>query len=204
MTSNPSPQPELALHEPHFENAGNYFLLLNLNHQIITINDAFAELIHVDIHFVNSKPAKSVYKCLPANHTDWFRQMFEMASKGKSVTHEVLIKDEYDHERWIRFDFSPIYNLKNKIRGITCIGTNISREKVQEQKIVNQKLLLKQIASTYSHELRHPLTNIMAIINIMKCDDVSMNQMYFKYLEIASKQLDAVIHRVVRQTYKVA
>lgn len=205
MILNPHPPANSCiLNELLDENKGNYFLLLNLNHQILTINEAFAHLMNIDIHFVNSKPAKSIYKCISAEDTEWFRPLFEMAKNGKSCQHEVMMKDEHENERWIRFDFSPMFTLKNKIRGITCIGVNISKEKVQEQKIVHQNLLLKEIASTYSHELRHPLTNIMAIIDIMKYGDVKMNKMYFKYLETASKQLDAVIHNVVNQTYMVA
>ena len=197
-------QNDAGLYQSFDQNEGNYFLLLNLNQQIININDAFAYLFGIDIHYVTSKPAKSILKCLPANHAEWFRKMFEIARTGKSAQHEVLINDEIEYEKWIRFDFSPFYNLKNELRGITCIGTNISKEKVQEKKIMIQKKLLNEIASTYSHQLRHPLTNILAIINIMKYDDVSTNKIYFKYLEIASKQLDAVIHQVVRRTHKAA
>ena len=205
MILNPIPQTNSAIvHELFDENEGNYFLLLNLNHQILTINDAFAHILQLDIHFVNSKPAKSIYKCISTEHGDWFRECFDMAKEGKTCQYEVVMKDEQEIERWIRFDFSPIFSLKNKIRGITCIGTNISKEKVQEQKIQNQKMLLKEIANTYSHELRHPLTNIMAIINIMKYDDRAMDKQHFQYLEIASKQLDAVINSVVNQTYMVA
>ena len=197
-------QNDAGLYQSLDQNEGNYFLLLNLNHQIININDAFAFLFGVDIHDVTSKTAESIFNCIHAKYAEWFRELFEIAKTGKSAQHEVLINDELENEKWIRFDFSPFYNLKNELRGITCIGTNISKEKVQEKKIINQKKLLNEIASTYSHELRHPLTNILAIINIMKYDDVSMNKVYFKYLEIASKQLDAVIHQVVRRTHKVA
>ena len=197
-------QNDAGLYQSFDQNEGNYFLLLNLNHQIININEAFAFLFGIDIHDVTSKTAKSIFKCMHANHAEWFRELFEIAKTGKSAQHEVLINDELENEKWIRFDFSPFYNLKNELRGITCIGTNISKEKVQEEKIMKQKKLLNEIASTYSHELRHPLTNILAIINIMKYDDVSMNKVYFKYLEIASKQLDAVIHQVVIRTSKAA
>lgn len=190
--------------KPLVEHNENYFLLMNLSKEIITINEPFAQLLKIDIHYANSKPPKNIINYLPEIHLQLFINMFEIIKTGKSAQYELMTKNEAGDEKWIRFDFSPFYNLKNKLKGITCIGINISKEKVQEKKIVNQKQLLDEITNTYCHKLRHPLTNILAIINIMKYDNVTTNMTYFKYLEIASKQLDAVIHHVVRQTYMVA
>lgn len=179
----------------------NYFLLLNLKQQIVTLNDAFQTLLNVNFPEANNRTIKNLKSCLGEEHLEWFEEFILLAQEGQTVQHEVLMKDNCNNERWIRFHFSPFYNLKNEIRGITCIGTNVNREKTQEKKLVMQNLLLSEIAYTYSHELRHPLTNILAIINIMKYENYKMTETYFEYLEIASKQLDAVIQNVVLQTY---
>lgn len=186
------------------ENEESCFLFLNLNHQIITLTSGFARILNINVSFSSTPRYKRIYSCLPTHHTDWFGKLTATAQTGKSCHHEMLVKVAGNTERWVKFDFSPVYNRKSIIKGIICICTNINKEKMQEQKLAKQKLLLIKIADTYSHQLRHPLTNILAIINIMKDDDKNMTNLYFEYLEKASHQLDAVIHQVVNQTYTAA
>lgn len=178
------------------------FLQLNMHNQVVTINNALAKLLSMDTSIVNSRQWKSIFTFLPMEHKEWFSQMTNQAKAGKCSQHELLVKDEQNNETWIRFEFLPLYNTQNIIKGITCIGTNVNKEKMQEVKLAMQRLLLKKIADTYSHQLRHPLTNILAIISIMKHDGASVTNLYFQYLEKASQQLDAVIRTVVNQSYK--
>ena len=178
----------------------NYFLLLDLNLSIVTFNDAFAKFITVK----PGKRSRNIIDCLSSSHIHWLTQMFENAKKGHSMQQEMLINDEQDNVHWIRFDVSPSYNLNNDVVGITCIGNNVDKEKTQEEKIAMQHSLLKEIASTYSHELRHPLTNIMAVINLLKHDNLKMSKLYFECLETASKEMDKVIRTVAMQLYNAA
>lgn len=177
------------------------FLHLGIHQQVVAMDDAFARLLDADTSLLW---VKRVCECLPLCHRLWFREMTEQAQAGNCCQHEVLLQDENGCDMWMRFKFSPLYNSKRIIKGITCIGTNVNKEKMQEQKLANQKVLLREIADTYSHQLRHPLTNILAIINLMKEDDGSVSNVYFEYLEKASQQLDAVIRTVVNQTYVAA
>ncbi len=67
-----------------------------------------------------------------------------------------------------------------------------------------QGLVLKEIAQMYSHQVRHPLTNIMALIDLIRCDDFEMTKKYLGFLETASKELDHIIRNVVLVSAKAA
>lgn len=182
-----------------FEDEG-YFLLIDVNLQIITFNKAFTKILKTK----NKNRSSNLMDCIDALHKHWFLFLFETAKKGKCVQQEILIFDERKNLHWVRFDVSPSYNMKNEISGITFIGKNIDKEKSQEEKIEMQKLLLREIAFTYSHELRHPLTNILAVINLLKNDNLKMTQLYFECIEVASKKMDEVIKTVAMQLYNAA
>lgn len=78
------------------------------------------------------------------------------------------------------------------------------KEKRQQEKIEMQYTTLSKIAQIHSHEIRHPLTNILAIIEMLKQEDFAMTKQYLEFLEISSKQLDEVIRKVVMDTYTSA
>ncbi len=183
----------------HFEEEG-YFLLIDINLQIITFNKAFTKILKTK----SKRMSNNLMDCVDALHKHWFLFLFDTAKKGKCVQQEILIYDERKNLHWVRFDVSPSYNLNNEISGITFIGKNIDKEKTQEEKIEMQKLLLRDIAFTYSHELRHPLTNILAVINLLKNDNLIMSELYFECIEAASKKMDEVIKSVAMQLYNAA
>ena len=54
--------------EPNEEHNENYFLLMNLSKEIITINEPFAELLSIDIHYANSKPPKNILNFAGQDH----------------------------------------------------------------------------------------------------------------------------------------
>jgi len=74
----------------------------------------------------------------------------------------------------------------------------------QQEKIEIQHSTLSKIAQTHSHQIRHPLTNILAIIDMLKREDFIMTKQYIEFLEISSKELDQVIRDVVMDSYTSA
>jgi PAS domain S-box-containing protein len=179
----------------------SYFLLIDLDCNIVTFNDAFAKFINLS---TAQSTSRKITDCLNSSQSEVLMEMVESARNGEGSHREILITDESNTVHYIRLEVTPSYDLKNQVIGITCIGTDLGKEKIQLEKIAMQKMLLKEIATTYSHQLRHPLTNILAVISLLKHDDLKMSKLYFECLEKASKQMDKVIKSVAMQLYKAA
>lgn len=131
-------------------------------------------------------------------------RFLEKAQKGETNSFEILANPGSENAFWNRFTISPAYNSKKELIGIACIGSNIDKEKRQQEKIEIQHYTLSKIAQVHSHEIRHPLTNILAIIDMLKHEDFRMTEQYIGFLETASKELDQVIRNVVMDSYTAA
>ncbi len=180
-----------------------YCIIFDLYFNVITINVPFLNLLKSNNFFNNHANRKTIdYR--NAQLCKLFMNIFQHAKEGISIEQEILIKDVKGVVYSLNFKASPTYDLENKMVGIVCIGNNIDKLKSQLQKLQDQKQLLKEIANAYSHELRHPLTNILAIISLVKQDDLKISTLYLECLETASKQMDKVINKVALQLYKAA
>ncbi len=83
----------------------------------------------------------------------------------------------------------------------TAIIQNVS-ERIENEKRVKEKMKqLRDIAWFQSHKLRHPLVNIMGLMNLMK-EDKAYSEQILNFLEIEVNALDQVIHTVVDMVNK--
>ncbi len=182
----------------------DYFLLLNTKLKIVTCNQSASKLFGQFNIQAGEQSPKGILELIENSLFTWLKQMFEKAKSGVTSCHEVLLNANSDDSIWVRFTVSPAYNNKNEIVGVACVGCNVHKEKTQEEKLNIQKSVLRQIAQIYSHEIRHPLTNILAIIDLIKCEDYKMTEMYLGFLESASKELDRAIRNVILDSVKAA
>lgn len=78
------------------------------------------------------------------------------------------------------------------------------RKKSEEMLKIKNEMLL-EVAYLQSHMVRHPLTKVLGVIkqlNTEKLDDPA-NAELLPILESASKELDAVIHEIVKNTHDI-
>ncbi|WP_029286058.1 PAS domain-containing protein [Pedobacter sp. R20-19] len=64
-----------------------------------------------------------------------------------------------------------------------------------------QRTALKQIAFIQSHEIRHPLTTIMSLVNLAEKGLFKLNQKWIAMLSDAANTLDERIRAIVNETY---
>jgi len=70
----------------------------------------------------------------------------------------------------------------------------------QLEQTQRQSTALQQIAFIQSHEIRHPLTNIMALVNLAKREDFTLDQYWIEMLSNSADQLDERIRAIVNET----
>ena len=104
------------------------------------------------------------------------------------------------------------YALKDKLFALSPKVTRALKntEEMKEKRIADEKLRtqyekLSEIAFLQSHLVRKPIANILGLISLLNVDNPG-DPVNFKILagvEIAAKELDSVIHQIVKKTTEI-
>ena len=91
--------------------------------------------------------------------------------------------------------------LTNQVKNL--MGLKLAMHLVEQgmTKIEQQNEALKKIAFIQSHELRGPLSSILALVNLSRYENYPPGETYISLIETAALNLDRKIHDVVGLTY---
>lgn len=87
-----------------------------------------------------------------------------------------------------------------------AILQDVTEFKKQQDKILEQNIVLQEIVWQQSHEIRRPLANILGLCNLLQNykDETEENkEKYVEYILQAAKELDEVIYKIVRRAEKI-
>ncbi|HEY8781669.1 MAG TPA: PAS domain S-box protein [Mucilaginibacter sp.] len=78
----------------------------------------------------------------------------------------------------------------------------LMENKKNQDHVKNQNLILQEIASISSHEIRRPVATILGLVNLFDPDklDNPLNKEIMNHLELTARELDGVIHTIVEKT----
>lgn len=90
-------------------------------------------------------------------------------------------------------------------RILSLIGTNrdVTEDVLIQEKIKAQNKVLREIAFIQSHEVRRPLANILAIIEVLKNSDAVSELEIFDHLVESANELDKEIRSIVNKTNSI-
>jgi signal transduction histidine kinase len=181
-----------------FDNALQYQVLLNKESEILAFNDcAFNMNRKYALHDLET--GRSIFDYVDASLIDDFKLQCQAALKGEVIQYEHFIEG-----RWFDFTITAIYDCNKKIIGLSIVGNDINIQKKNAKIIRQQSEYLSNIAWFQSHQLRHPVSSILALLNLIKEEeDFHLTKEYLHALEIVTKQLDAIINTVVKQSREV-
>lgn len=122
----------------------------------------------------------------------------EKAFNGIIVTLEKEIQFPNNTVLWHKLFFSPAYNKQNEIIGVVFNVTDITESKLFESRLQKQNELLRQITFSQNHEVRRPLANILAILELFKSKlSAREKEAYLDLLQTSSVELDIYIKKIV-------
>lgn len=86
--------------------------------------------------------------------------------------------------------------------GLVTVNRNISEKKEVEERLRFQNERLREIAWLHAHKVRGPVATIMGLMNIYDWDNFSAddNKDIVRKVDLVSKQLDVIIHDIVKKT----
>ncbi|MDP1973116.1 MAG: PAS domain S-box protein, partial [Sediminibacterium sp.] len=113
---------------------------------------------------------------------------------GKTWNGEFLNKKKDGSLFWEDVTISPVRDNSGEIKHFLAIKNDITKDKEIEARF-------NKIAVDQSHQVRGPLTNILGITKLLNFDITNEEKSYLtSQLEIAAKELDKAIHRVVGES----
>lgn len=124
---------------------------------------------------------------------EFFKSQIDKAQQGETVIFEFNDGDEF----W-KFKIFPILDENSNNLGISIHISDITAIKNYEKKIVEQAQFLKKLAWSQSHELRGPLSTILAISeNINDIKDFELKEIVLSKLKKYAEQMDQIVKSTV-------
>ena len=173
------------------EQSPSSVIITDSNGDIEYVNKKFTEISGYQFEEVIGKNPRF----LKSEHTslEEYKLLWETIKMG-NTWEGLFINKKKDGEFY--WESAKIFQIKN------LIGKNIHFLSIQED-ITQQKFMenkMEKIAWHQSHEVRAPLTNILAIIAAMNLKiSIDEKLTLLNSLDKSAKKLDAAIHSIVRQ-----
>lgn len=175
------------------------------SHKIISANQAFKNFAFQNYKVHISEGVSAISDVMPeAMYNEW-TEYYKRGLMGEAFTIEYLYQPTKGQQLWYEIHFNPIESAEHKgYRGLSCFARDITERKNYELRIEEQNKKLMEIAWMQSHEVRAPLSTIMALMDLFNRNNVAdpENLEILRLMDIATKKLDEVVHEIVGKTYQ--
>ena len=176
------------------EQSTSSIVITNLDGNLIYVNQQFLDITgYTEEEVIGHNP-----RILNSGYTkkEDYKAMWNTIKSGGTWRGEFLNRKKNGTTFWEDVTISPVKDDEGRIINFLAIKTDITKQKKTAEK-------LRKIVWNQSHQVRGPLTDILGIINILKMENSPDEKTdLLGQLEIAAKQLDQVIHKVIDETKK--
>lgn len=161
------------------------------------------EIYEIDDLNYEPKPEEGILFYREGHSRTIIEQVFnEAISNGKPFDVQLEFISAKGTKKWVRSIGIPEM-LNGKCVRVSGVIQDITERKNHEDLILQQNKALKEIAFNNSHLIRHPLANILGLINLSSNEEMPETvKSYFKMIEDEMKKLDKIIHDIVRNASK--
>jgi hypothetical protein len=153
-----------------FNSDSQYRLLLNTEFVIVAFNDSAANF-HQEHAQLELQTGISIFDYINLSLISDYKTLCSQVLHGDAVQYE-----HYINGCWFYFIISALYNDSGIIEGLCIVGNSINNEKKNEKIIKQQSEYLSNVAWFQSHQLRHPVSSILALINLIKKKTITSSQ----------------------------
>jgi len=181
-----------------FDNSHSYFIILDTEMNILDFNRASLRLIK-KLFGKKMIVGDNILNFIHPSSVKIITESCERAFTGKKFKIEKMISYQDDCNTWWSFEFSPAYNLRGNITGLVFNANDITKRKEYEEKIRRQHQKLEEISVMQSHEIRGPVSTIMALMSLIKEDKYDTGKEYLMLLETTANMLDQNIREIVER-----
>ncbi|GAC1564282.1 MAG: hypothetical protein NVS3B13_40500 [Mucilaginibacter sp.] len=182
---------------------------VDTNLHLITANHAFLETIEL---IIGEKPREGdhvLFKGFGDEQLGKWKQYYKRALTGEQFT----VKDQHYNPTTQSIQYSsiclnPMINEAGDIFGVACYSQDITQNTLNILELQHRELLITQqnkqlaeIARMNAHDIRRPVASILGLIPLLKeTTKLKYTKELLQYLEMATKELDTIIKRIIERT----
>jgi PAS domain S-box-containing protein len=186
-----------------FDNTIQSFVLLDQDLRIIKWNSKAASEIK-SITGLVLKKEDSVSRFIPKKYSTDFASMIHDAYSGKSLNRQIKVREINGSIKWMQVNLCS-YQSDAGVQGVILSGTDITLDKLSEEKFNNQMTMLQKtnheldrFVYSVSHDLRAPLTSILGVISIATFESTSpVMQKHLEMIAACVNRLDGFIQDIL-------
>ena len=169
--------------------------------KILMVNDSALDLYgYSRKEFLNL----SLYDLRPESEHERLKTQL----KESQIFKDVEISSEWKHQKKdgniIYVDIASHMIELSGQQARLIVVYNVTARREAQLKLLNQNKRLREIAQLSSHDLRGPVASILGLISLFDKSnlDFNLNNQIIENLEASAKDLDQVIHAIVRKTHE--
>lgn len=135
-------------------------------------------------------------------HDDaFFDDLWQTISRGKIFRGEIKNKAKDGSIYWVDTIISPIFDKSGVLKEYFAIRFVVNDRKESEKRLEEKNKKLRKIAWEQSHEIRKPLANIEALVQLIQYELVDKVDMeLIDNLNKSTLDLDKIIHNIAEAT----
>jgi GAF domain-containing protein len=156
-----------------------------MQNDIMVVNDALKDPRFVEAPLVKYNPHVRFYAGVPLKSN-------EGLNVGTLCVFDNQPKSPTDNQ------LSCLNALAGQVANIMALNMGMKLLKESSSRIESQYTTLRKIAYIQSHEVRAPLCNALAVMDMIKGDDYTTDKEHLMIMDNALRQLDKKIHSIVK------
>lgn len=182
-----------------FDSSTDVHVLVGRNLEVLAFNKSASYYIR-GIYQYEITVGDRILNYVDPKNKKHFSKYFDIAFKGKTIKHDLLIRPGTRFECWREIKLVPVKNHHDEIIGVALNSADISKRKQQEKQIHIQNEALTRIAIIQSHELRRPVASLLGFMHLMKIEELEFD--YFEMMNLTINELDEKIRIIVADSEK--
>jgi PAS domain S-box-containing protein len=171
---------------------------IDATYTLIAANKAFFQL-HSTSHREKIDIGDSVFLHSSKEACEKWLALYNRALAGEVVFIEET-KEIDNREYYYDMSITPVYDDNDK-QLIACVvvAKDVSSRKIAEQAVSAYGRRFKTFTHKTTHELRNPLANILALIELGKNENISFEELkeIFSLIDDSAQQLDGIVKELI-------
>ena len=182
-----------------FESSDSVHIFLDKNLKVLYFNRSAADFFYRMYNKI-IRNEMDIRQLLHPVYISDFEENFKQVLKGKKIKEDRLLTYCDSVNIWWHISYIPVIDDSENIIGVSLVASDITETRLQQESIRRKNESLLKIAHIQSHEIRHPVTNILGIMELIKINGYEHAAEYIALMELAVLNLDNKIKEVVEQT----